>query len=149
MNPPYQPCRGRELPDGTFAGCAYGRGEITPLIGPCDCEVCHGSGVEGVIASTLPHQMFGDDDCCGCLNGIIRGDVADIECNECGVVVRTVSAADLARTLDEMEASLDVASAMCPHCGAVNLFPGFSEISAYVCRECGRGVTPGPEPQNS
>ena len=22
------------------------------------------------------------------------------------------------------------------HCGAVNLFPGFSEVLAFICREC-------------
>jgi hypothetical protein len=26
------------------------------------------------------------------------------------------------------------------YCGKVNVFPGFSEMHAYTCRECGRGV---------
>src|SRR5262245_12223690 len=43
-----------------------------------------------IVGSTLPHSDFGDPDCCGCLNGIVRGDQADIVCSECGNVVRTV-----------------------------------------------------------
>jgi hypothetical protein len=48
------------------------------------------------------------------LNGVVRGDQADIVCNECGLVVRTVPAADLQKTLDEMELTLDMCSEMCP-----------------------------------
>ena len=54
----------------------------------------------------LPHADFGAPDCGGCLNGVIRGEQANIVCNECGAVVRTLAAADLQRTLDEMELSL-------------------------------------------
>jgi hypothetical protein len=64
-----------------------------------------------IIGPTLPHSSFGDPDCCGCLNGIIRGEQADIVCNECGQTIRTVPAADLQRVLDQMELSLDVACA--------------------------------------
>jgi len=91
----------------------------------------------------LPNADIGALDCCGCLLAIIRGDQANIECNECGAVVRTVAPADLQRTLDEMELSLAMCSAMCPHCGNVNIFPGFSEINAYICQECGRAVESG------
>jgi hypothetical protein len=83
-------CRGVLLCNGSYTGCPYGDGDLTPLTGPCDCPVCHGSGFEGVIATMLPHQSFGDPDCCGCLNGVVRGDQADIVCNECEAVVRTV-----------------------------------------------------------
>lgn len=96
-----------------------------------------------VQGSTIPHSDFGDAECCGCLNGVIRGELADIICNECEAIVRTVPAVDLAQTFTEMELSLELASAMCPHCGEVNLFPGFSSIKAYVCRQCGEGVTVG------
>ena len=61
-------------------------------------------------------------------------------CNECDTVIRTVSAADLQNTFDEMELTLDVASELCPHCGAVNLFSGFSRMMAFTCRQCGTGV---------
>lgn len=69
---------------------------------------------EEIIGTTLPHSDFGDPDCCGCLCGIVRGDQADIKCNECDVVVRTVPAADLQKTIDEMELTLDMCSEMCP-----------------------------------
>jgi hypothetical protein len=88
----------------------------------------------------LAHADFGAPDCDGCLMGIIRGEQASIECNECGTVVRTVAPADLQRTLDEMEISLAMCTEMCPHCGKVNVFPGFSETIAYICEGCGRGV---------
>jgi hypothetical protein len=51
-----------------------------------------------------------------------------------------VQTADLQRTLHEMKLTLDVASSAFPHCGAVNLFPGFSEMMAFTCRECGEAV---------
>ena len=49
------------------------------------------------------YSEFGNPDCCGCLNGVINGDWADIVCDECDAVIRTVSAADLQNTFDEME----------------------------------------------
>jgi hypothetical protein len=116
-------CRGVLLCDGSYTGCPYGDGDLTPLTRSYDYLVCHGSGIEGFIATILPHESFGDPDCCGCLNGIVLGDRADIVCNEC--------------QLDEMESTLDMCSNMCPHCGSVNLFPGFSRMVAYVCREWG------------
>ena len=54
--------------------------------------------------------------------------------------MRVVRAEDLRRTQDEMQLSLDIASEQCPHCGAVNLFPGFSPMMAYTCRQCGEAV---------
>jgi len=44
------------------------------------------------------------------------------------------------RTLDDMELSLEICTGMCPHCGNVNIFPGFGEMIAYTCQECGRAV---------
>jgi hypothetical protein len=97
--------RGIPLGNGDYTGCAYGYGEVPPFTGPCDCPRCNGSGIEGgVIGTTIPHADFGDADCCGCLNGIITAaDWAEIVCNECEVVVRTVLPADLQQTLDEMD----------------------------------------------
>lgn len=92
------------------------------------------------IGTILPHSDFGDPQCCGCLYGVVHGHTARIVCNECGVVVRKVSASELQRTFDEMELTLDLVSAKCPHCGSVNLFPGFTEVVAYVCRDCGKAV---------
>lgn len=42
--------------------------------------------------------------------------------------------------LGEMDLSLDVASAFCPHCRSVNLFPGFSHMLPFTCKTCGKGV---------
>jgi hypothetical protein len=93
-----------------------------------------------IIGTMLPPADFGDPDCCGCLNGITRGEQADLGCNECWAVVRTMAAAELERTIHEMELSLDVATARCPHCGAVHFAPGFSELYAFVCDGCGESV---------
>jgi hypothetical protein len=97
-----------------------------------------GMNPDEVIGTTIPHADFGKPDCCGCLVGIIRGEEAEIVCNECAAVIRTVPAAELQQTLTEMELTLDCSSALCPHCGAANLFPGFSRMIAFTCRECGR-----------
>ena len=91
----------------------------------------------------LPHAEFGDPECCGLFLPRERGDLADLTCNECGFVLRTVPLADLRRVQDELELSLDVASEKCPHCGGVNLFPGFSSMLAYTCRNCGQAVKAG------
>ena len=99
----------------------------------------------------LPQESFGDPECCGTLWGRARPDqpdISDIICNECHAVIRTVATAELQRTLDEMESTLDVASARCPHCGSVNLFPGFFEMLAFVCNECGESVRVSDDPSN-
>jgi hypothetical protein len=95
---------------------------------------------EPELVSTLPHSSFGDPDCCGCLNGILRGDQADIVCNECASVVRTVPSVELRQTLTEMELTLDMCIEMCPYCRLVNVLPGFSRVLAFTCRECGQVV---------
>ena len=95
-----------------------------------------------VIGTTLPHSDFGDPECCGCLIGNVRGDLAEVTCNECGVVVKTVPVGELPQTLSKMELELEVADAVCPHCGSVNLFPGFSEMIAFTCQQCGKPSTP-------
>jgi hypothetical protein len=56
---------------------------------------------EPEVVTTLPHSSFGDPDCGGCLNGVLRGDQADIVCNKCDFVVRTVARAELRQTLTE------------------------------------------------
>ena len=98
---------------------------------------------EQIVGTALPHSSFGAPDCCGCLNGIIRGDRADIVCNECEALVQTVPATNLQKTFDQMELTLDVASAICPRCGAVYLAPGFSELIAFVCDGCGEAFCTG------
>jgi len=85
-------------------------------------------------------QTLAIPDCCGCLNGVIRGEQADIVCNECGTVLRIVPVANVGQTLTELELTLEVASEVCPHCGSVNLFPGFSRMLAFTCRQCGKAI---------
>jgi len=50
----------------------------------------------------------------------------------------TVPIAEWQAAFDEMEVALPVAAAVCPHCGATNLFPGFSQMIAFSCVECGK-----------
>jgi hypothetical protein len=95
---------------------------------------------EPVVGTTLPHSSFGDPDCCGCLNGIVRGGHAFIVCNECNFVVRIVPSAELRKTLAEMELTLEMCTEMCPNCKTVNVIPGFSKVMAFTCRECGEAV---------
>jgi uncharacterized protein (DUF983 family) len=61
-------------------------------------------------------------------------------------VIRTVPVADLRQILDEMELTLDLSSAECPRCGAVNLLPGFSKVLAFTCKECGEVTTLADDP---
>jgi hypothetical protein len=63
---------------------------------------------------------------------MIRADHAEITCNECAAVIKTVPLETPQATLDEMELPLDVAS-VCPHCAAVHFAPG------HEC--CGQVVT--------
>ena len=67
------------------------------------------------------------------------GDQADIVCNECGVI-QTVAIGDVEAAMLELAQTDAVCSVQCPHCGALNIFPGMSVITAFICRECGEGV---------
>jgi hypothetical protein len=88
----------------------------------------------------VPHSDYGDPECCGLIFAEIRGEEADLVCNECGIVIRTVAAGEADKVLLEMSLEQGFASEMCPHCGQVNLIPGFSEMIAFTCRYCGRAV---------
>lgn len=132
----------QDLEERADAGRAAGgphktRSEISRRSGLGSLGGKIGAVDDDVVGTTLPHSSFGNPDCCGCLNAFLRGDRAEIICNECEVVVRTVAIADLQRTLDEMELTLDLATVQCPHCGEVNLFPGLSKVLAFTCRSCG------------
>ena len=91
-------------------------------------------------AERIPHSNCGDLNCRGHLTGLTRGDWAEVVCNECGAVVRTVPVSELGKTLTQMELSLELATAICPRCGAVNLLPDFTNVVAFVCEQCGLGV---------
>jgi hypothetical protein len=34
-------------------------------------------------------------------------------------------------------------AAFCGHCGQITEFPGYTEVFAFTCRRCGKGVTLG------
>jgi hypothetical protein len=87
----------------------------------------------------IPHEVATGADCCGCLIVQVRSDQADITCNECGAVVRTVNAGLASAVMVEM-ASTGICSARCTHCGALNTFSGTSAIEAFICSECGESV---------
>jgi DNA-directed RNA polymerase subunit RPC12/RpoP len=79
----------------------------------------------------IPHELFGVD-CCGCLVEF-AGATTEFVCNECGAKIPTF---EVHRVVMQMEST----EATCPHCGSLNQIDGLSEIYAFVCRHCGRGV---------
>ena len=89
----------------------------------------------------VPHESIAGVDCCGCLIVVERGDQIDILCNECHALVATVPPAEAEATLLAMAMAQGVCSAACPHCGAHNVFIGITQMEAFVCHECGMGVT--------
>lgn len=80
-------------------------------------------------------------DCCGCLIAVERGNVADLVCNECGALIRTVAMGEVSQALLRLAMEQGICSATCTHRGAVNTFPGFTSIQAFICRECGEGAS--------
>jgi hypothetical protein len=90
----------------------------------------------------IPHESIGGVDCCGCLwVRMSSEDQAEIVCNECDAVIRTVPVSEVERVLLELVPEADaICSARCSHCGALNTFPGFSTVDAFVCSDCGEGV---------
>jgi hypothetical protein len=87
----------------------------------------------------IPHELATGADCDGCLMVKERGDVADLVCNSCGAVVDTVPLHRAGTRLMEL-ASTEVCRTLCPHCGATNVFRGFTVIKAFKCQEYGEGV---------
>jgi hypothetical protein len=98
-------------------------------------------GDEKMNHDELPIVPHDDDDCCGCLIVVERGAVADLVCNECGALIRTVPTDEAPQILMRMVIDQGMCSAVCPHCQALNTFPGFTSIEAFICRECGEGVS--------
>jgi predicted RNA-binding Zn-ribbon protein involved in translation (DUF1610 family) len=70
----------------------------------------------------------------------VREGEADILCNECGTVIRTVAAGEVEAAMLEMAQTDTICSARCTHCGALKTFPRFSTIEAFICSECGEEV---------
>src|SRR6266852_4193012 len=87
----------------------------------------------------VPHEVATGADCCGRLIVHVCGDQADITCNECGAVVRTVPVELASAVIVEM-ASTETCGARCTHCDALNTFSGLSAIEAFICSDCGESV---------
>jgi ribosomal protein S27AE len=92
--------------------------------------------VDTELSTTIPHSSFGAPRCCGCLDGIVRGDQGEIVCTECNAVIRSVASTELRQTLTEMELSLELSRPICPNCGAVKVAL-FSDLLAFTCEQCG------------
>jgi hypothetical protein len=90
----------------------------------------------------VPHEIVARVECCGCLIAIRRRDKPEIRCNECDALIDAVPLEELEATMAKLSAPMweEVTSERCPHCGAVNVLPGFSSMEAYICKECGEGV---------
>jgi len=70
----------------------------------------------------IPDENVADVDCCGCLIVRLRGDQAEIVCNECGAVVRRVAIGDICATMtDGFAMTLKLALTTISACGR---FPG-------------------------
>jgi RNase P subunit RPR2 len=70
---------------------------------------------------------------------ILRDDEADLLCNECGVIVRTVPTAEAEKELSRMLADRGSTTVTCRHCGAIQTRSGFDTLLAFTCQECGLG----------
>jgi hypothetical protein len=89
----------------------------------------------------IPHEHVADVDCCGCLMVSVHEGEADILCNECGTVIRTLPVGAVKAAILEMAQTDTICSARCTHSGALNTFLRFSTIEAFICSECGQGVS--------
>lgn len=141
-------CRAVPLGDGHFTGCAFGDGGAPPFEPPVDCPICHGSGIEPEPQFAAPPlldptgwEFYCEE--CDTFREARRADERDARngspyhefvCDTCHSILLTFQT--------PVKPAPDVATAMCPHCGSVNLFPGNTTVPADVCRECGEPVTP-------
>ncbi len=101
-------------------------------------------GADEIINTGFPHFEFGDPACSGLLRAFIEAGRAYIICQDCGKLIQSLAESDLRRVLHEMELTLDLATELCPHCGAANLFPGSATVAAYICVECAKRVIKPP-----
>jgi hypothetical protein len=88
---------------------------------------------------------------CGCFREARRVDNRDLRfgsqyyefiCNTCHSVLLSFQA--LGTEAEEKKPPRPQATARCPHCQELNVFPGFAEIFIYVCQHCGRSVDATP-----
>ena len=79
----------------------------------------------------VPHGISGVD-CSGCIVAVVEDSNVELRWDKCGDVVGVVQV-----NIMEGLLGLDCAEATCPQCGKVNTFSSFSEISTFVCDQCG------------
>ncbi|HEY6343214.1 MAG TPA: hypothetical protein VIY49_17090 [Bryobacteraceae bacterium] len=120
-----------EAVDHFFPLCAGGSNDITNLWFQPEANDNY---------PIIPHEKAGAD-CGGCLVPRVSGEEVRLVCNECGAVAATITPEQLEAgyVLEELRFN-EVTTAVCPHCGAVQVFPGFNVIDAFICSECGQGL---------
>jgi hypothetical protein len=69
-------------------------------------------------------------------------------CNECGELITMVAISDVEKVLAQFLAQQDFCTARCPHCAALNIFPGFSSIETFVCSWCRKVISVGTAVQS-
>ncbi len=67
-------------------------------------------------------------------------------CNTCHSILLTFQRLGTEKP-ERKPAEFRAASARCPHCGELNVFPHFDQILAYVCQHCSQGVDASPPMQ--
>ena len=104
---------------------------LLQLLGGCENVFASGAGHNASMARdehghpVIPHEVVGGEDCHGCLIIQVRGDHADIVCNACDVFIRSAPTTEVDAILTSMARGA-ICSHRCPHCQALNTFPGFS-----------------------
>ena len=79
----------------------------------------------------VPHSDHGDEECCGCLYPVERGDLADLVCNECGALIQTVPIGEVEPTLLRSRATPVEFARLTT---AVNLYVDFNWVDHGVLR---------------
>ncbi len=85
----------------------------------------------------VSHKSLGAA-CFGCIVVVPRGSRADLVCNECAKVVRTVPLAEAELELMQMTVLRGLCSAVCEHCGIQRMFSGLTSSEAFICPGCGQ-----------
>jgi hypothetical protein len=77
----------------------------------------------------------------GCLIAVRAGENAEIRCNECDALIATVPIDQAEAAIIKLANFQDVTTERCPQLrGGQSIF-GFSAMEAYVCKQCGEGVS--------
>jgi hypothetical protein len=91
----------------------------------------------------VPHESLGAD-CCGCIVAVLRGDEADLVCNECNSLIRTMPTAEAEKTLCSSRFHMRSVARKVSALHSDERIPGFSAMNTFTCRECAEGVATEP-----